>query len=164
MATAADSAVTVNVGAFLALGQKVGIVENSINLSTVSAELVAQGDGELATGDIIQALTLQQGTLVLNAGIEITTTVAGATALDIDMGITGGDVDIWIDGVDIGASTNYVATDYVEQPAATYPYVIGQGAAGATSDTIDILCNTVTGSLTAGVLRVWAVLANVIDA
>jgi len=163
MPTAADSAVTMNKGAWPGLGQKVGVAEATITLATVSAELVAQGDGVLASGDIIQTLNLPQGTDVLNAGIEITETVAGATALDIDMGITGGDVDIWIDGIDIGSSTSYVATDYVEQPVATYPYVIGQGAAGATTDTIDILCNTVTGTVTAGILRVWAVIADVSD-
>ena len=58
-------------------------------------------------------------------------------------------------------STSFVATDFVTQPVASYPYVIGQGAAGATTDTIDILCNTVTGTVTAGVLRVWAVIADV---
>ena len=167
MATAADSTVTVERGGFPALGDKVGVVENVIDLATVSAELVAQGDGVLATGDIIQAISLPQGTCVLSAGIEITETVAGATALDIDMGITVvgavGDVDLWIDGVDVGSSTSYVATDFVAMPAATYSYVIGPGEAGATSDTIDILCNTVTGTVTAGKLRVFAVIADVGD-
>lgn len=163
MATAADSAVTMVRGGFPALGSKVGIVENVIDLATVSAELVAQGDGVLASGDIIEALTLPQGTTVLTAGIEITETVAGSTALDIDMGITGGDVDIWIDGIDVGSSTSYVLTDYIAQPTATYPYAIGPGAAGATSDTIDILCNTVTGTVTAGKLRVYAVVADITD-
>lgn len=163
MATAADSVVTVKPNGWPALGAKVGVVEAEIDLATVSAELVAQGDGVLATGDIIQALNLPQGTLVLSAGIEIVETVAGATALDIDMGITGGDVDMWVDGVDIGSSTSYVATDYVAMPAAAYPYAIGPGAAGATSDTIDILCNTVTGTVTAGKLRVFAVVAAVSD-
>lgn len=163
MATAADSVKTMTRGAFPALGAKLGIVENEISLATVSAELVAQGDGVLATGDIIQALSLPQGTVVLSAGIEITETVAGATALDIDMGITGVDVDQFIDGVDIGSSTSYVATDYVANAVAAYPVQIGQGAAGATSDTIDILCNTVTGTVTAGKLRVWAIVADVTD-
>jgi len=163
MATAADSVATMVRGAFPALGSKVGIVENVIDIETVSAELVAQGDGALAATDVIQCLSLPQGTIVLSAGIEITETVAGLTALDIDMGITGVDVDIWIDGIDIGSSTSYVATDYVEGETATYPVIIGQGAAGATSDTIDILCNTVTGTATAGKLRVWAIVADVTD-
>lgn len=163
MATAADSVVTMARGAFPALGAKVGIVEATINLATVSAELVAQGDGELASGDIIQCISLPQGTCVLAAGIEIMTTVAGSTALDIDMGITGGTTGFWINDIDIGSSTSYVATDYVAGTGTAGGYVIGPGAAGATSDTIDILCNTVTGSLTAGVLRVYAVVADVTD-
>jgi hypothetical protein len=163
MATAADSVKTMARGAFPAVGPKIGLIENEISLATVSAELVAQGDGELATGDIIQALSLPLGTCVLSAGIEVTETLVGATAFDVDMGITGGDVDIWVDGIDLGSSGSYVAGEYAAMPAATYAYVMGGGATGASTDTIDILCNTVTGSLTAGKLRVWAVVVDVAD-
>jgi len=164
MATAADSAVTVVKGGFPALGAKVGVVEAEIVLATVSAELVAQGDGVLATGDIIQAISLPQGTLVLAAGLEITETVVGVAALPVAMGITGGDTDAFIAEIDIGSGTSYVATDYMIAKPGTLPIVIGDGAAGATSDTIDILLGTVTASsVTAGILRVWAVIADVSD-
>ena len=162
MATAADSVATMARGAMPALGSKVQVIENEIDLPTVSAELVAQGDGVLATGDIIQALSLPQGSLVLSAGIEITETVVGVAALPISMGITGGDVDQFVTETDIGASTSYVATDYLATKQGTGSCVIGSGAAGATTDTIDILCGTVTAtSITAGKLRVWAIIADV---
>jgi hypothetical protein len=137
------------------------MVEATINLATISAELVAQGDGELASGDIVQCISLPQGTVILNAGVEIMTTVAGSTALTVDLGITGVDDDAWITAIDIGSSTSYVATDYVSPAgAAGLPIVVGYGAAGATSDTLDIVFDSVVGSLTAGVLRVWAVVAD----
>jgi len=164
MATAADSLKTMARGAFPALGAKVGIVEAVIDLATVSAELVAQGDGVLATGDVIQALSFPQGTVVLSAGIEITETVVGVAALPVGLGVTGGDVDQFVTEVDIGSSSSYVATDYLPPNAAGGPWVVGAGAAGATSDTLDILCGTVTATtVTAGKLRVWAVVADVTD-
>ena len=163
MGTSADSVETVARGAFPALAAKVGVVEATINLATVSAELVADGEGVLDDGDIIQCLSLAQGTVVLAAGIEIMTTVVGATALPVGLGITGGDVDAFVTEVDIGSSTSYVATDHLPQNQAVGPVVIGDGAAGATTDTIDILIGTQTGDVTAGVLRVWAVIADMAD-
>ena len=164
MATAADSVGTIERGGFPALGSKVGVAEVVIDLATVSAELVAQGDGVLATGDVIEALSLPQGTLVLRAGVEVTETVVGVAALPISLGITGGDVDHFVASTDVGSGTSYVATDYTPTKQGTGAYVIGEGAAGATSDTIDILCGTVSGtSVTAGKLRVWAVIADAAD-
>lgn len=162
MATAADSVVTVARGAFPALGAKIGIVENTIDLATVSAELAAQGDGVLATGDVIQCLSFPQGSVVLSAGIEITETVVGVAALPVSLGVTGGTTDQFVAETDIGSSTSYVATDYLPPHADAGPWVVGAGAAGATSDTLDILCGTVTATtVTAGKLRVWAVFADV---
>jgi len=163
MATAADSVVTMNKGGFPADGLKVGVVEVEIDLATVNAELVAQGDGVLATGDIIEAISLPAGTLVLAAGIEITETVVGVAALPVSLGITGKDPNAWISVVDIGSSTSYVLTDYVEMlnDGATGQVIVGGGAAGAASDTIDILCGTVTATtVTAGKLRVWAIVVD----
>jgi len=163
MATAADSVATMKRGAFPALGSKIGIIENTISFATISAELVAQGDGILATGDVIQVLTLPQGTVVLAAGIEVTETVVGATALEVGLGVTGGDVDQFVTNVDIGSSTSYVLTDYLVPNPTGGSWVVGDGAAGATTDTMDILCGTVTGTVTAGKLRVWAILADAAD-
>ena len=162
MATAADSAKEMKRGGWPGTGQKVGVLEAEIDLAVVSAELVAQGDGVLATGDIIQCLNLPQGTMVLRAGFEITETVVGVAALPLSLGITGGDTDHFVGEVDIGSSTSYVLTDYVPTKQGTGAYIIGEGAAGATSDTIDLLCGTVTAtSITAGKLRVFAVVADV---
>lgn len=160
MATSADSVATVKRGAFPALGAKVGVVEVTIDLSVVSAELVADGEGVLDDADVIQCLSLPQGTIVLAAGIEIMETVTGATALPVRLGVTGDDTDHWVTEVDIGSSTSYVLTDYLPMNTATAPYVVGDGAAGATSDTLDILIGTQTGDVVAGELRVFAVIVD----
>lgn len=154
MATAADSVVTVGRGGFPALGPKVGVVEAKINLATVSAELVAQGDGELAATDVIQAISLPKGTVVLAAGIEVLTAVAGTSVMTLDLGVTGGDVDQWVDGFDADAA---VAGDYAAA-TTTAPQLVMTAA-----DTIDVLVATMTGSLTAGVIRVWAIIADIAD-
>jgi len=161
MSTAADSVVTVARGAFPALGAKVGVIENTIVLATISAELIADGSGVLATADVVQAISLPQGTVVLSAGIEITETVVGSTALEVGLGVTGGDTDQFVSNVDIGSSTSYVLTDYLPPNATGGPWLVGDGAAGSTTDTLDILFGTVTGTVTAGKLRVWAVIADI---
>ena len=164
MATAADSVATMVRGGFPAMGPKLGLVENVIDLLTISQEMVAQGDGVLATGDIVQALSLPQGTVVLAAGIEIVETVVGVAALPTGLGVTGGDVDQFVTEVDIGSSTSYVLTDYLPPNPVGGPWVVGAGAAGAVSDTLDILFGTVSAtSVTAGKLRVWALLADAAD-
>ena len=164
MATAADSTVTMVRGGMPALGSKVQVIENEIDLATVSTELVAQGDGVLATDDVISVLTLPQGTVVLSAGFEITETVVGVAALPVALGVTGGDTNAFVAEVDIGAGTSYVLTDYVPV-ATTAPVVIGTGAGAASAaGVIALLCGTVSAtSVTAGKLRVYAVLADAND-
>lgn len=159
MATAADSVVTIERGGFPALGAKYGIVEATINLLTVSQELVAQGDGELATGDVIQAISLPKGTLVLAAGVELVTAIAGASALTLDVG-TGDDADQWADGFDAAAaSVGGLSTI----PVGVTTEAKGNPKVLAAADTIDVTAAGVTGSLTAGVIRVWAAVADIND-
>ena len=163
IATSTASVATMAKGAFPALGDKNGIIEVEIDLATVNAELVAAGDGVLVTGDIIQCLNLPAGTMVVSAGIQITETVVGVAALPVSLGVTGKDPNAWISVVDIGASTSYVLTDYVEMlnDGATGQVMIGAGAAGAATDSIDIVLGTVTATtVTAGKLRVFAIVAD----
>jgi len=163
MATAADSGVTMARGAFPALGSKIGVVQVEIDIPAASAELAAQGDGVLVSGDVVNAITVPQGTVILSAGFEITETVVGSAALGVALGVTGGDVDAFVAEVDIGSSTSYVATDY-PPVATTAPVLIGTGAAGATTGVIALLFSgTVTAVPTAGKLRVWAVVVDAAD-
>jgi hypothetical protein len=125
------------------------VVENYIDFADV---LAAKGSA-LAANDTIEALTVPAGTLVLKAGIQ-TIAVDDATTLTLDMGFTGGDVDEFVDGYDqaaavAGAYSAYLATDPVHIVPIT------------TADTIDVLFATLTGTLTVGKIRVWALMVDV---
>ena len=93
--------------------------------------------------DIIEALNVPAETLVIAAGLEVLT--ASSSSVTMDLGITGGDVDIYADG-----DTN--ATGY-STLTATARHV------AATADTLDVL--VLSAASTAGKIRVWAVLCDV---
>lgn len=119
--------------------------------------LVSKGSA-LAAADVIEAINVPAGTLILQAGIQ-TVEVDDATTLTLDLGVTGVDADQWVDGYDQAAAA-----------AGAYAALVGDGAAGAgtgpfllvtADDTIDVLFATLTGTLTVGKIRVWAILADV---
>ena len=60
----------------------------------------------LAANDVIPGLTIPANTLIMCAGFEVTEAHAGtSTDTDFDFGITGGDLDNFVDGFDFdGAS------------------------------------------------------------
>jgi len=108
----------------------------------------------LAAADVIECISVPVNTLILNAGIEITTVLGGESSdTTFDLGITGTDADVFVDGFDADAAA---AGAYAQNAAAFQPVVIG-----ATADTIDLLIATATTAPTSGVARVWAVLMNV---
>ena len=113
------------------------LVENTIDISEInySAGTVAN--------DTVGAIDIPAETLIMEAGIEVLT--ACSTSVTMDLGITGGDVDIYVDG-DTNA-TGYSAT------TATARHV------AASADTLDIIM--LSASSTAGKVRVWAVLCDV---
>ena len=159
MAEATGSVVTVAAADFPQRSAKIGIVEAIIDLPTINAELT----GNIVTGTTIQCLSLPAGTIVLAAGIQIMETLVGATAFPVSLGTTGVDSNAFVPEIDIGAGTSYVATDFVETGSlagATGVLIMGGGAAGAASNTIDITVGTATDAAsTAGILRVFAVVA-----
>ena len=128
------------------------VVEVTVDL----ADAVTAKGSALAANDVIEALDLPAGTVVLSAGMRVDEAMTGtSTDATVDFGITGGDVDKFVDGFDIdGASVG----DYAP---------IAAGAASAqlvtADDTADILIVTQTGTLLTGKLSVWAVLVDVTD-
>jgi len=106
------------------------LVENTIDVSA-------------AQNDVLRVLDLPAETLVMEAGIEVLTALSSSVTMDL--GITGGDVDIYADG-----DTN--ATGY-STLTATARHV------AATADTLDVL--VLSAASTAGKIRVWAVLCDV---
>jgi hypothetical protein len=128
-------------------------IENDVNFATAAT---AKGSA-LAAADIIEAISVPAGTVVLNAGIVVVTAVDSATNADarLDLGVTGVDADVWVDGFDIKGSAVGV---YSQNPAAYQPVVVG-----ATADTIDVLIQAATTAPATGVIRVWALLMDVSD-
>ena len=113
------------------------LVENTIDVSAVNSS------SGTSNGDIIQALDIPAETLIMEAGTEVITALSSSATMDL--GITGGDVDRYVDG-----DTN--ATGYGTLTATARTVV-------ASADTLDIL--TAGADSSAGKVRVWAVLCDV---
>lgn len=104
----------------------------------------------LAAADIIQVMTIPANHAVLDAGMEVTTIHAGtSTDVALDLGVTGVDPDAFVDG-------------FVPDAKAVGVYSVSAGngpiSAAAADDTLDILFQAMTGTTTAGVVRVYALL------
>ena len=113
------------------------LVENTIDVSAVN------GDSGAAQNDVLQAMDIPAETVIMEAGIEVLT--ACSSSVTLDLGITGGDVDIYTDG-----DTN--ATGY-STLTATARHV------AASADTLDVLVLSAASS--AGKIRVWAIMCDV---
>ena len=113
------------------------MVENTIDVSAVN------GDSGAAQNDVLQAMDIPAETVIMEAGIEVLT--ACSSSVTLDLGITGGDVDIYTDG-----DTN--ATGY-STLTATARHV------AASADTLDVLVLSAASS--AGKIRVWAIMCDV---
>ena len=113
------------------------LVENTIDVSQINS------DAGTATNDVIQVLDIPAQTLIMHAGIEVITALSSSVTMDL--GITGGDVDTFVDG-------DANATGYSVLTATARPVI-------ASADTLDILCLSAVSS--AGKLRVFAILCDV---
>ena len=113
------------------------LVENTIDVSAINSS------SGTANGDIINALDIPAETLIMEAGIEVITALSSSVTLDL--GITGGDVDRYVDG-----DTN--ATGF-SAPTATARTIV------ASADTLDVL--VLSADAAAGKIRVFAVLCDV---
>jgi hypothetical protein len=112
------------------------------------AEAVTAKGSALAQADVIEGIRVPANTAVVDVWAQKVGAFTGtSTDLTFDIGITGGDVDKWVDGWDFdGAALNSFAT----------PVGVGQSITLATSDTIDILFITQTGTVTGGKVRLFA--------
>lgn len=134
-----------------ARGRQPYVVQASIDFA---AAATAKGSA-LAAADVIEAINVPANTLVLNAGVEVTTAPSGGTGTVLDLGVTGVDPDVFVDGFAFDSAS---AGDYAQNAAAFQPLVVGSAA-----DTLDVLVQAATTVSTAGVVRVWAVLVDVDD-
>lgn len=124
------------------------LVERELDI----AAQIAENGADYAAGDTETMINVPKGTAILASGIEVLTSASGTTGT-VDLGFTSGVVDKYVDGLDIiGASDG----DYASTPAAEAAQIMITTAA----DTIDLKFVT-EDALTAGKLRVWAVLMDV---
>ena len=113
------------------------LVENVIDMSQINS------DAGAAQNDVLQVLDIPAETLILHAGIEVITALSSSVTMDL--GITGGVVDVCVDG-----DTN--ATGYSALTATARPII-------ASADTLDVLVLSAASS--AGKIRVFALLCDV---
>ena len=113
------------------------MIENTIDVSAIN------GDAGAAQNDVLRVLDIPAETLIMEAGIEVVTALSSSVTLDL--GITGGDVDRYVDG-----DTN--ATGF-SAPTATARTIV------ASADTLDI--KILDAASSAGKIRVFAVLCDV---
>jgi hypothetical protein len=113
----------------------------------LAAAVTAKGSA-LAQGDVIEALRIPADSAILFVWAEKTAAHTGtSTDLTFDIGITGGDVDNYVDGWDFDAA---VVGTYGTPIGVQEPVIL------ASADTIDILFATQTGTVTGGKLVVGA--------
>lgn len=86
------------------------LVENTIDVSAINS------DAGAAQNDVLQVLDIPAQTLIMHAGIEVITALSSSVTLDL--GITGGDVDTFVDG-----DTN--ATGYSVLTTTARPVIAG---------------------------------------
>jgi len=113
------------------------LVENTIDVSAVN------GDSGAAQNDVLRVMDIPAETLIMEAGVEVLTALTSSVTMDL--GITGGDVDIYTDG-----DTN--ATGYSTLTATARHLA-------ASADTLDVL--VLSAAAAAGKIRVWAVMCDV---
>lgn len=129
-------------------GRNPYMVQTVLNLATA----LSDKGSALAAADVIPTIAVPKGTMILNAGIEVDTAITSASALTLDLG-TGVDADVFVDGFD-GTSAAGVLS---QNPAAYQPVM------AVADDNIDVTIATLTGTLSTGKMRVWAVLMDCTD-
>ena len=117
------------------------LVEQTINFADQNID---------ANGSTIECVDIPANCICLFAGIEVTTALTNtASDATVDMGLSGGDADSWVDGFDIdGASAGTYATVLV---ATANPQVVDAATP------MKLTFAGTAGTISAGVLRVFAV-------
>jgi len=125
------------------------VVENTINLASA---VTAKGSA-LAAADVIEALQIPAQSIVLAAGFEITGAVTGSCT--VSLGVTGVTAAAYVSA--FGVTGSLAVGDYATPATAGYPIVT------KAADTLDLLLVTETTTLSAGSLRVFAVIVDAQD-
>jgi hypothetical protein len=125
------------------------VVENTINWATA---VTAKGSA-LAAADVIEALQIPAQSIVLAAGFEVITAATGSCT--VSLGVTGVTAAAYVSAFAVTSSAT--AGTYATPATAGYPIV------SAAADTLDLLLVTETTTLSAGSIRVFAVIVDATD-
>ena len=133
-------------------GRTAGSVPYLVDMTINFAAAASAKGSALAAADIIECINVPANTVVLTAGLEVVTALAGESSdTRLLLGVTGGDVDAFVASWDATAA----AAGAYAPAAATVPVVFGS------ADTIDLEIDAATTAPTGGVLRVWAVMMDI---
>ena len=125
------------------------VVENTISWA---AAVTAKGSA-LAAADVIEALQIPAQSIVLAAGFEVITAATGSCT--VSLGVTGVTAAAYVSAFAVTSSAT--AGTYATPATAGYPIVTGA------ADTLDLLLVTETTTLSAGSIRVFAVIIDAQD-
>jgi hypothetical protein len=125
------------------------MVENTINLASA---VTAKGSA-LAAADVIEALQIPAQSIVIAAGFEVTGAVTGSCT--VSLGVTGVTAAAYVSA--FGVTGSLAVGDYATPATAGYPIVT------KAADTLDLLLVTETTTLSAGSLRVFALVVDAQD-
>ena len=125
------------------------VVENTINFATATT---AKGSA-LAAADVIEAVQIPAQSVVLAAGYEVLSAITGDVTMSV--GVTGVLATAYVNAATLAAATS-VGT-YGTSSSTAYPI------ATSVADTVDLLISASTTALSAGSVRVWAVLVDAQD-
>ena len=125
-------------------GYCVSKIEVELDFAKIAAARLAAGATALTTSDTLQVINLPANTMVLAAGLEVVT--PGTGNCDLDLGFTGGTVDLFVTDLPLDTAGIEVA------PLAA-PHIV------TAADTIDVLfVAAAPGS--AGVVRAFAIVVD----
>jgi len=130
--------------------RKAYLVQQEVDFA---AAATAKGS-TLASSDVIETISVPAGAMVVNAGIQVVEVAAGGTGTTLDLGVTGVDADVFVDGFTFDGAA---AAVYAQNAAAFQPVIVGA------ADTIDVLIQAGSTVSTSGKIRVWAILMDVSD-
>jgi hypothetical protein len=126
-------------------GATINFVKQTMNFDNIAT---AASSATLAASDTFQTIAVKAGDTVLACGFNVTTAASGAC--DIDFGVTGVDVDGFIDGIEANDVTPTVVGA---------PYGLLSGTRFAAADTLD--CLALTAAATNAVIDFWAMILRV---
>ena len=122
--------------------------EVTLNFATIIAARLAAGATALAATDTLQVISLPAGSIVLAAGVNVTSAETTNTTATFDLGFTGGSP----------YAANVYANDVVSNTTGLKAADLANPSVIVTADTIDLLLNT--AAPVNCVVNVFAIVAN----